>query len=181
MTTRLRRCSWVAAVLGWIGCSVDPASPQAIEPGDAALYAAYVQPYLEVRCATLDCHGVAGRPLRLYSELGLRREAGLRDAPIQDDRDPTPITTQELDDNRLAIAGIVAGTTDPASTLLLMKPLARGAGGMEHVGGAHWETRRDRGYRCLQGYLAGDLSEDVALACARALDDSLPEADTGLP
>ena len=39
---------------------------------DVEAYRRDVHPILEARCATLDCHGVDDRPLRLYAETGLR-------------------------------------------------------------------------------------------------------------
>lgn len=161
---------WVPIVVFLVAaCDVDPGAPQTITAGDAALYASHVQPYLEARCATLDCHGDAGRSLRLYSELGLRRDAALRTLPIGESRDPTPITDTELEDNRLAFAAIALATSKPAAHLALLKPLAISQGGIKHEGRLHWQTTEDPGYRCLRGYLVGDLAGDVATACAEAV------------
>jgi hypothetical protein len=157
-------------VLMVAACGVDPGSPNTITAGDAALYATHVQPYLEARCATLDCHGAGGRALRLYSELGLRRDPTLRATPVSEGHDPTPITDQELEDNRLAFAAIGSATSTPASHLALLKPLAVSQGGMKHKGPVHWQTTADPGYRCLRGYLVGDLTDDIPTVCAAALD-----------
>jgi len=150
-------------------CSVDPGASKMITAGDAALYATHVQPYVQARCATLDCHGDSGRALRLYSELGLRREAVLRTLPVSEGRDPTAITPEELSDNQLAFAALATATSKPTEHLALLKPLAVSQGGIKHEGRAAWLTTDDPGYRCLRGYLVGDLADDLATVCAEAL------------
>lgn len=150
-------------------CSVEPGTPQTIAAGDATLYATHVQPYVEARCATLDCHGDGGRALRLYSELGLRRDRTLRILPVSEGRDPTQITDAELDDNRLAFAAIALASSTAPTHLALLKPLALSEGGIKHEGRVHWQTTEDPGYRCLRGYLVADLADDIPAACAEAL------------
>jgi hypothetical protein len=160
----LAACAWL------LGCSVDPGAPLRTTRGDGELYAAHVQPYVEARCASLDCHGAGGRPLRLYSELGLRSGAALRRAPIAEHSEPAALTARELSDNEDAFAAIALASTGAEPHLALTKPLAVSAGGIAHEGGVHWPTRDDPGYRCLHGYLTeSDGGEDVADACARAL------------
>lgn len=154
-------------------CKLEPGAARSIESGDAELYAAHVQPYLELRCASLDCHGMAGRPLRLYSELGLRREPALRSTPIGEHNDPGALTELELQDNQRAFAAISAPDADAASHLALKKPLALSAGGIAHQGGVHWPSTRDPGYRCLHGYLVSGARDDIASECTRALDATL--------
>jgi hypothetical protein len=155
-------------------CQTGAGGREGLVAGDAEVFVSHVQPYLEVRCASLDCHGAAGRPLRLYSEIGLRREPALRSAPVARDREPTPLTAAEIADNRWALAATAAGERDPTAHLALRKPLAISAGGIAHEGGVHWRNQRDPGYLCLRGYLVGDVDEDVASACARALEGAAP-------
>jgi hypothetical protein len=162
----------LCALLG--ACDTEASGRERLVAGDAEVFVSHVQPYLEARCASLDCHGAAGRPLRLYSELGLRREPALRSAPVANDREPTPVTAAELADNRWALAAIAAGERDPTAQLALRKPLAIAAGGIAHEGGVHWQNQRAPGYLCLRGYLVGDVDEDVASVCARALEDAAP-------
>lgn len=171
-TAVARRLVRALCALGAVlpGCHGDSGGSERISVGDAQTFESYVQPYLEVRCASLDCHGAAGRPLRLYSELGLRREPALRTVPVADATDPLPITAAELEDNRFAMAAIAAGDRASAEHLVLRKPLALAAGGIAHEGGVHWQDTRDPGYLCLRGYLEGGPDEDVAAACASALD-----------
>jgi hypothetical protein len=103
----------LAVALALPACAGPSEPAQRIKAGDAELYASYVQPYVEAGCATLDCHGDPGRPLRLYSELGLRKAAELRPRPLSDDVDPLAITDAELDDNRRAFAGVALATESP--------------------------------------------------------------------
>ena len=118
-----------------------------------------LHPYLEARCATLDCHGDAGRPLRLFSETGLRAPGVERDAELQ---------PQERMANAWALVGVDPGA-EPESHLSVLKPLAEQAGGMHHVGEAVSASVEDPGYRCLLGWLRedGDAAWEGACAAAR--------------
>lgn len=113
-------------------------------------YAADVQPIVR-SCGSLDCHGVDGRPLRLYAKYGLRMSADLRGEAESD---------AELAANVAAFSAI-----DPAR--VLGKPLHEDAGGMHHIGGDLWADEASAEYRCVAGWLAD--SPDLA-ACADALD-----------
>jgi hypothetical protein len=64
----------VAAALVACASSPDPNRVTMIYTGPNSLseFTTYVQPVLANRCATLDCHGQIGRPLRLFSQFGLR-------------------------------------------------------------------------------------------------------------
>lgn len=148
-----------------------PSEPvQRITAGDRELYASYVQPYLETGCATLDCHGDLGHPLRLFSELGLRSEAALRPDAISEQNEPRTLTDGELEDNQLSLASIALATRDPAEHLALLKPLAVSAGGVAHEGPTLWPSTKAPGYRCLRAYLLGDEAGDAPATCAQALD-----------
>lgn len=151
-------------------CAEKTRALEHLAPRDAETFATHVQPYLEASCATLDCHGAQGRALRIYSELGLREAASLRVTPITDKHDPTPITSTELDANRLAFASVALATDAPGEQLALRKPLAVGEGGIHHQGRVHWASKLDQGYLCLRGWLVGDITQDLAGVCAQALD-----------
>src|SRR5580704_4256481 len=83
-----------------------------------------VSPVFERRCGTLDCHGQVGRPLRIYSGLGLR---------LPNDAGNTPgngaTTPDEITDNYRAVIGlepeemtrVVAGEDPPRTLLILAK------------------------------------------------------------
>ena len=55
----------------------------------------------EQRCGALDCHGQVGRPLRLYSASGLRKNTGAKGA-----RDTRPTQPDELLDNYFSVVGL---------------------------------------------------------------------------
>jgi hypothetical protein len=144
------------------GCGIDD---QGVEPVDAFALDAYardVHPIFEARCATLDCHGVAGRPLRLFAETGLRLRADLRDLPI---------TEEELFANVKAVEAIDPGAA-PERQMILRKPLAEDAGGVEHEGGELWLSRDAPQAACVLAWLSG-RSEDPSArdACAAAADE----------
>jgi hypothetical protein len=126
---------------------------------DDEVYVRDVHPILEARCATLDCHGVDERPLRLYAETGLRAGDDLRDRPIE---------SFELAANVRAIRAIDPGA-EPSATLLVRKPLAPAAGGIAHEGGARWTSREEPQVVCVLAWLGGTSDEpEAAAACAVA-------------
>ncbi|HEU5057223.1 MAG TPA: hypothetical protein VFU21_11890 [Kofleriaceae bacterium] len=128
---------------------------------DLDAYARDVHPILEARCATLDCHGVDDRPLRLYAETGLRARDDLRDLAIEG---------AELEANVRAMQSIDPGA-DPSDTLLVRKPLD-GAGGVAHEGGTVWASRDEPQLVCLLAWLSGTSGEpDASAACAVAADE----------
>ena len=98
------------------------------------------------RCATLDCHGDPGRPLRIYSETGLRALG--RDRAL-------PLDAAEIAANVESIVAVDPGAPDADHHRLVLEPLAPSAGGMHHVGGDVWLDRSDPGYVCLREWLAG--------------------------
>ena len=125
---------------------------------DAEIYARDVHPILESRCATLDCHGVGERPLRLYAETGLRMRDDLRDLPIEPD---------ELIANLRAVAALEPGVAPPDS-LFIRKPLV---GGVAHEGGDLWASRDEPQLVCALAWLEGTSDEPAAAeACAIAAE-----------
>lgn len=132
---------------------------------DAMVYETELHPYLEATCATLDCHGDRGRPLRLYSDTGLRLRTDLRD---------TPMTPEEMAANAFALVA-VDPTHAAEQHLVVLKPLNRSEGGMSHEGDNLHMTLADPGYRCLLGYLDGAYLDgardtDFRRDCAEARD-----------
>ncbi len=144
------------AIAASSGCEITQGYDAPTASGDPDVWAQYVQPYVAPRCATLDCHGDPGRPLRIYSTEGLR-----------DGEDRTaPLTASELDDNVLAALG-VSPFADADTHALILVPLAPSNGGWHHVGGDIWASRDDPGYLCLSRWLAGaDPAESCATAAA---------------
>ena len=141
------------------GCAPPEQSELAMNPGDLETYRTEVHPLLEASCATLDCHGHWGRPLRLFAETGLRMADDLRNAPITDD---------ELAANAAALIGVDPSPARPDDHLALRKPLAVTAGGLHHVGRDLWPSTTDAAYVCLRSWLDGTVSvPDCAVAYGR--------------
>lgn len=147
----LPRATLVALCLLAAACQ-DTGGTQPLVSADEAAYAAYVQPVLEARCATLDCHGNVERPLRLYAATGLRASDLLRDRPL---------AAEELTANVRSLAAVDPGAT-PEASLVVSKPLA---GGQAHEGGELWTTADEPQVVCVRSWLAGAV--DVA-ACTTA-------------
>ena len=151
---------WALTLL-LIGCAADTTAtplPQLDEP----FYAASVQPVVGVTCATLDCHGVGMRPLRLYAADGLR---------LRDDLRGMPLGLGEVTWNVAAFEAIDPEPVSVDSHVALTKPLSVEAGGLHHLGDPVWTSNADPGYRCLRGWLAG---EPRAEPCAEAAAELEP-------
>lgn len=121
-----------------------------------------VSAFMEVRCGSLDCHGQLGRPLRLYSEWGLRQE---------NNKDGTRTSGATTANERLANYRSVVGL-EPESLAacyasqgavrdfqLLLKPLGKDNDGIRHKGGAVLRpSTNDPGWQCLYGWASGTPS-----------------------
>jgi hypothetical protein len=113
-----------------------------------------VEGFLEVKCASLDCHGQVGRPLRLFSQNGLRLvdDAGAVSGGTQATSDSEKFAnyTAAIGVQPELTSAVFAGFADPNQLLLLRKPLQaeRHKGGQVIVNG-------DSGYKCLYGWLVG--------------------------
>lgn len=126
-----------------------------------------VSPVFERRCGTLDCHGSAGRPLRIYSGLGLRlpNEAGA--VPGSGGTTPDEITA-----NYRAVIGlqpeemtrVVAGEDPPRSLLILAKPLNLES----HKGGPAFSPNGDDGETCISTWLTGNGLDKASCVSALA-------------
>ena len=143
----------VALVVASACSGVDTGGSQPLPDLDVDAYARDVHPILEARCATLDCHGVDDRPLRLYAETGLRARDDLRDQPIE---------PGELAADVRAIEAIDPAAP-PADSLFIRKP----SGAVFHVGGILWTARDDPQLLCALAWLSGERDAD---ACALAAD-----------
>ena len=190
MKSPSRRASWLSGLTVMVApvlvlaasvvtsCSIPDASRTTIVGGatgpNEELYTQYVDPYLARRCATLDCHGQVGRPLRLYSQLGLRQS----DAGVIDPIDVTgfrgePTTDAEKHANYQAVVGlqpeimdqVVADLgDDPERLLLLLKPLMLipHKGGKIINQGTGMATDTDPttlGYDCITDWLGGGVTD----------------------
>ncbi len=125
-----------------------------------------VSPVFERRCATLDCHGQVGRPLRIYSGRGLRLPNDAGNVPGSGDTTPDEITA-----NYDAVIGlepeemsrVVAGEDPPRTLLILAKPLMLQA----HKGGPALAPENDPGETCITSWLLGTGVD--AQACSDAI------------
>lgn len=148
----------VAASGGCSSVDADHVSQLAFPDRDA--FKTHVSPFLERTCGALDCHGQSARPLRLYSQLGLRLEA--RDGGA---RDTSPTNDRELTANYFAVVGLEPEDVSDAVVsqgahrdfLLLKKPLGIEGGGVRHKGGPVLRLT-DAGYECLASWLAGRVN-----------------------
>ncbi|KAB2905552.1 MAG: hypothetical protein F9K40_06675 [Kofleriaceae bacterium] len=154
-----------AAALAGGGCTDTTIDGEPVPALDLAFYAASVQRYVGYGCGSLDCHGEAGRMLRIYAEDGLRQSAELRGEVIE---------ASEIAANVASFAAIELDASSAADSLTLRKPLAVTAGGMAHEGGDVWLAVEEDGYRCLRGWLAGELTVEVAAACHAATTEVVP-------
>jgi hypothetical protein len=144
-----------AALAAGCGAGDDSATITLPDYGTVSDFTAYVQPVLAAGCASLDCHGDPGRPLRLYSPNGLRQLDELRG---EDESE------SEMTANMLSIAGLDPEAEQIEDHLLLLKPLAVAAGGFHHVGGDLWADESEPAYRCLHSWFRSGASDAEAQA-----------------
>jgi len=124
-----------------------------------------VSPVFERRCGTLDCHGQVGRPLRIYSGLGLRLPNDAGNIPGSSATTPDEITA-----NYRSVIGlqpeqmtrVIAGLDPPDSLLILAKPLMLEA----HKGGPAFAPTGDPGAGCITTWILGNVD---ATQCAQAV------------
>ena len=178
--TRARLFDWMLAASGadalaWLATSMSACFVEFNEP-DGGIRATTilapdqtqfttVSPVFERRCGTLDCHGQDGRPLRIYSGLGLR---------LPNDAGATPgssaTTQEEITANYRAVIGlepeemtrVIAGEDPPHDLLILKKPLNLEA----HKGGPAFAPTGDPGEACITTWIAGTTDKN---ACSAAV------------
>ncbi len=123
-----------------------------------------VSPVFERRCGTLDCHGQVGRPLRIYSGLGLRLPNDAGSLPGTGGTTPDEITA-----NYRAVIGlepeemsrVVAGKDPPTSLLILAKPLM-----LESHKGGPAIAEDDSADLCIESWLTAPALDTVSCAAA---------------
>jgi hypothetical protein len=150
----------LGAVLACAACAAIPHEDVAdnLQP-DETQFANTVSPFMEVRCAALDCHGQEGRGMRLYSQNGLRLGEGDGGS-----RDTSPTTDAEHLANYVSVVGLqpeemsraVASHGAYQSILLLQKPLDIAGGGVRHKGGPVLAPNDD-GIACLTSWISGQV------------------------
>lgn len=125
-----------------------------------------VSQVFERRCGTLDCHGDAQRPFRVFGRSGLRMpEEGIGGGFVSGGMVET--TDAEIDANRHSACGLepermanaVAGEIAVTELTLVRKPRLLEA----HKGGL--VTPKDSpGYRCLTSWIQGTVDHDACVA-----------------
>ena len=163
----------VAAMTGSCASSPDPLRPTTIVGPSYNEFKgvgqqAGVSAFLEKRCATLDCHGQVGRPLRLYSRTGLR----FPDPDVQNTPGAAGTSEEELRANYQSVIGLepelmsklVLDPTNnqPQSLLLVKKPRAQ-----ERHKGGQIVVIGDDGDRCVTSWLAGATDFAACLTAAQ--------------
>jgi hypothetical protein len=134
-----------------------------------------VSPLLEQRCGTLDCHGNTARPLRLYSQYGLRYNPD-DDPAIYSGNLGAPTTDEEIERNYYSVCGLepekmkaVTDGLETADTLTLVrKPRLT----EKHKGGRIWNEGKPED-RCMVNWIEADYEEGSMdpTDCAEALSD----------
>jgi hypothetical protein len=147
------------------GCQDGLDARQPVTCADPKLFAEAVSPYIERRCGTLDCHGSAQRPLRLYGELGLRH-------PLEENVSGGVETTSlERDANFESVCGVepermteAVGDLGASADKLLIVAKPRDV--RHHKGGKVIDEGSDAD-RCLTGWVGALSAEDRAEVRAR--------------
>jgi hypothetical protein len=150
-------------VLGGIGVlvagSTSCASPpdnkrytEILQP-DFPTYRDFVDPYIQRRCGTLDCHGQPGRAYRVYGYTGFRLynlDAGLVSGGSETKPEETLANYQAavaLEPEEMSRLIATQGA-DPDKLLLLRKPLK-----LERHKGGRAMAPDDDGYKCVVAWL----------------------------
>ena len=173
----MRLLASLGALVVLVGCGTSAQRDVALRVASADEYR-LVQPILEVHCGTLDCHGDWGRALVIHGRTGLRLApradwcAPAPDAPCDPAATcgaPSPcLTDDEIEADVLSFAAVDPSASTVDAHLALRKALDDSGGGVDHVGGAVWDSRSAPGYLCLRSWLSGAIDRD---ACQAACDD----------
>lgn len=166
---------WLFLLVLGFGCSdVDTKRLTPIIAPDQTQFETFVSPFLERKCATLDCHGQAGRPLRLFSGRGLRLPSS--DAGTFPGSGDT--TGFEKTANYRSVIGlepelmsrVEAGLAQPRDLLLLQKPLGLGTPPESHKGGQVLAPMGDPGEACLRTWINAGANREPfdSASCTKA-------------
>jgi len=160
----------VVAVAGTSACSPPPKGELEREVSTRAspgsFRAAGVSKVFEKRCGSLDCHGNAGRNMRIYSGQGLRlpNDAGLGPGTGDTTLDEITANYQSIltlepeETNEVILGG------DPYKLLVVKKPLE-----LEKHKGGQTIRRGDDAERCIVSWLEEEPTKPVdQQACERA-------------
>jgi len=166
ITTGVALTTWLAAI-AVVFCnacvtSVDSGatSPYALPDKDQFINQG-VGVFMEKRCGALDCHGQIGRPLRIYSANGLRKNDGpdgARDtrATQPDEQLANYYSVVGLEPEQISLSRVSEGAYD--DFLLLKKPLSIEGGGVRHKGGPVLRST-DSGFECMITWISGQVNK----------------------
>lgn len=158
-----------------VACASKPGGETSYEvPNREQFIGGGVSLFMERKCGALDCHGQPGRPLRIYSQLGLRLhelDGGGRDTSntSRDERVENYRTVVGLEPEQMSQCMQSYG--DCTLLLVYLKPLDIEGGGVRHKGGPVLRKAEgdqgDPGWICLQSWLRGNVD---AARCSEAAD-----------
>ena len=165
----------VAAIAAAVSasCSLGTESGEFGElPDKASFIDNKVSLFMEVRCGGLDCHGQAGRPLRIYGQTGLRlraREDGMRDNSPTTDEERTENYRSVIGLEHEAMAECFESKGEKIATFqLLKKPLDIENDGIRHKGGPVLRpSQSDPGWQCLYGWVSDNVDPAQCEAAAK--------------
>lgn len=157
----------LVALVAAAGCSsVDPTAFELVKGPAFGSNGADFQPIsavFERRCGTLDCHGSAFRPMRIYGQNGLRRPELKGSKNVTNFAEYSsgglePTTAAELADNYQSVislepelvAQVVQHLTDPDALTVIRKARLQ----EKHKGGLLW-NQGDYGDACLTNWFTG--------------------------
>jgi hypothetical protein len=124
---------------------------------------------MERRCGTLDCHGDASRPLRIYGQYGLRRPEPVGSPNVENYAEyysggKEPSTLVELEDNYRSICALEPELTAEVfakkSSADVLTVVRKARLREKHKGGLLW-NKGEPGDVCMTNWLTGnaDLSQ----------------------
>jgi hypothetical protein len=157
--------AFAGTALAASGCGdLGPETVDIATPPFDTLGFAPVSAVLERRCGTLDCHGHASRPLRIYGQYGLRRyepegSPNVENYPEYYSGGKEPTTLAELQDNYrsvLALEPELSGQVFSKKAAPEVLTIVRKARLLEkHKGGLLW-NKGDSGDICMTNWLTGN-------------------------
>lgn len=157
-------CTLAAAIAAAGGCSVAQEESTYALPDRDQFIQGGVSEFLEKRCGALDCHGEIGRPLRIYSQYGLRLAEGDGGR-----RDLSATTPAERLENFRSVIGLepeelsqsVQSQGVYVNFMLFLKPLGIESGGVRHKGGPVLRASdADPGWVCLRTWVGGQVDTE---------------------
>lgn len=174
----IRRCAHYVSrpalalfLAGAAGCVAPPPDNSELRAPDRESFP-LVLDALELRCATLDCHGSAGRNLRLYSGVGLRFDPADVPGNGSTTEDEYEISYRSITTLEPEILDAVLSDRGARAERLTLVRKARG--GEKHAAGAVI-TAGDAADRCLVSWFAPRIDDEACSAAAELGPPEWPE------